>query len=221
MPRSARLDVLLLHRVFASHGVRCCSSHLINDTRFRPDQPFNLKDRSQIPTSLSSEDVRDLLNDLFSLFNELRFSPCLDFDDLFLTNEVYEAWTGWSKAQFDLIFDEVSLFLHSSENRTSRNAMTMFWIKLKTNLSFRQIGSLFNINGDSEKRRLCAAKAFDSVRNLLIKYFVSNYLGIGHMQIEDTKAHNTAYSKVSLSSFGYIRAKQNKHRLMKWLFFLR
>ena len=123
------------------------------------------------------------------------------------------------KHNFDLIFDEVSRFLRSSENRTSRNAMAMFWIKLKTNLSFRQIGSLFNINGDSEKRRLCAAKAFDSVRNLLIKYFVPNHLGIKHMQIEDTKAHNTAYSKVSLSSFGYIRAKQNKHRLMKWLFF--
>ena len=74
--------------------LRCCSSHLINDTRFRPDQPFDLKDRSQIPTLLSSEDVRDLLNDLLSLFSELRFSPCLDFDDLFLTNEDYEAWIG-------------------------------------------------------------------------------------------------------------------------------
>ena len=41
------------------------------------------------------------------------------------------------------------------------------------------------------------------------------------MQIEDTKARNTAYSKLSLSSFGYIRAKQNKYRLMKWRFFLR
>ena len=91
----------------------------------------------------------------------------------------------------------------------------MFWIKLKTNLSFRQIGSLFNINGNSGKRRPCAAKAFDSVRNLLVKYFVPNHLGIGHMQIEDTTAHNTACSKVSSSSFDYIRAKQNKCRLMK------
>ena len=39
------------------------------------------------------------------------------------------------------------------------------------------------------------------------------------MQIEDTKAHNTAYGKVSLSSFDYIRAKQNKYRPMKWSFF--
>ena len=66
MPGSARLGILLLHWVFALHGVRCCSSHLINDTRFHLDQPFDLKDRSQIPTSLSSEDVRDLLNDLLS-----------------------------------------------------------------------------------------------------------------------------------------------------------
>jgi hypothetical protein len=91
MPRSARLDLLLIHRIFAPHGVRCCSSHLINDIRLRPDQSFDLKVRSRIPTPLSSENMRDLLNDLFSLFNEVRFSARLDFDDPFLKNEDYEA----------------------------------------------------------------------------------------------------------------------------------
>ena len=89
-----RLDVLLLHRVFVPYGVRRCSSHLLNDTRLRSDQPFDLNDRSQIPTLLSSDDARDLLDNLFSLFNELKFSPRLDFDDLSLTNQNYEAWTA-------------------------------------------------------------------------------------------------------------------------------
>ncbi|CAF2141157.1 unnamed protein product [Rotaria magnacalcarata] len=85
--------------------------------------------------------------------------------------------------------------LRSSSNRTSRNALAIFWIKIKTNLSFRQIGSLFNISGNSDTRRLRVADAFDSVRELFIKYFVSKHLGIGHITIDDAKIHNTAYSK--------------------------
>ena len=62
------------------------------------------------------------------------------------------------------MFDIISPYLRSSSNRHIRNALAMFWIKLKTNLSFRQIGSVFNIPGNSEDRRKRAADAFDSVR---------------------------------------------------------
>ncbi|CAF1685086.1 unnamed protein product [Rotaria magnacalcarata] len=135
------------------------------------------------------------MNDIFSFFDELRSSPRLDFDDSSLTNEDYEAWTGWSEEQFNDMFKEISVYLRSSSNRTSLNALAIFWIKIKTNLSFRQIGSLFNISGNSDTRRLRAADAFDSVRELFIKYFVSKHLGIGHITIDDAKIHNTAYSK--------------------------
>ncbi|CAM4834786.1 unnamed protein product [Rotaria magnacalcarata] len=151
--------------------------------------------RSQFPTLLSPQQLRDLMNDIFSFFDELRSSPRLDFDDSSLTNEDYEAWTGWSEEQFNDMFKEISVYLRSSSNRTSLNALAIFWIKIKTNLSFRQIGSLFNISGNSDTRRLRAADAFDSVRELFIKYFVSKHLGIGHITIDDAKIHNTAYSK--------------------------
>ena len=196
MPRSARLDLLLVYRIFAPHGIRCCSSYLINDTRLRLNQYIDREGRSLISASLSSEDVQDLLNSLVSSFNELRSSPRLDFDDTSVSSEDYETWTGWTKSQFDSIFQEVSGFLRSSENRTSRNAMAIFWIKVKTNLSFRQIGSLFNMGDDSEMSRLRTSHTFDSVRELLVKHFVSKWLGIGHLKVEDTKAHNTSYSKV-------------------------
>ena len=89
-----------------------------------------------------------------------------------------------------------SMYLRSSSNRTSRNAFAIFWIKLKTTLSFHQIGSLFSISRDSESRRQRAADAFDSVRELLIRYFAPKYLGVGHISIDDSKQHNTAYTKV-------------------------
>ncbi|CAF4093570.1 unnamed protein product [Rotaria sp. Silwood2] len=96
MPNSARLDLLLIHRLYAPHGTRCCISHLINDLRLRPNEYVNMKDRLQFPTMLSPQEIQDLLNDIFSFFDALRSSPRLDFDDPSLTNEDYEAWTGWA-----------------------------------------------------------------------------------------------------------------------------
>ena len=45
MPKAARLDLLLFHRLYAQHGVRCCTSHLLNGSRLRPDEPINIKIR--------------------------------------------------------------------------------------------------------------------------------------------------------------------------------
>ncbi|CAF1519239.1 unnamed protein product [Rotaria sordida] len=199
MPKSARLDLLLLYRLFAARGVHCCRSHLLYGDRLRPDQHIDIENRLPMPTSLSTTQARELFNDLFSLIDTLKSSSHLDFDDPSLTNEDYEAWTGWTIEQFNLMFECISSHLRSSSNRTKRNCFAMFWIKLKTNLSFRQIGSLFNVPGDSESRRKRAADAFDSVRELLISHFVSKHLGIGHLTVDDAKTHNTAYTKVCSS----------------------
>ncbi|CAF4723381.1 unnamed protein product, partial [Rotaria sp. Silwood2] len=134
MPKSARLDLLLLFRLFAPHGVRCCLSHLLNGNRLRPDLHIENSNRLPMPTSLSTEEARELINDLFSLIDTLRFSPHLDFHNSSLTEEDYQAWTGWSLKQFDLMFGYISDYLRSSSNRPARNAFAIFWIKLKTNL---------------------------------------------------------------------------------------
>ena len=104
-----------------------------------------------------------------------------------MTDEEYEAWTGWNKNQFDYMYEQISSFLRSSSNRTSRNAFAVFWIKMKTNLSFRQIGSLFKTGNDSESRRKRAADAFDSIRTLLVELFVPKNLGITHITKEEAK----------------------------------
>ena len=67
---------------------------------------------------------------------------------------------------------------------------------MKTNLSFRQIGSLFKIDNLSESRRKRTADAFESVRTLLVELFVPKNLGITHITKEEAKAYNTSYTKV-------------------------
>ncbi|CAF4657751.1 unnamed protein product [Rotaria sp. Silwood2] len=93
------------------------------------------------------------------------------------------------------MFDMLSPFLRSSCNREPRNALAIFWIKAKTNLSFSQIGSLFNYTGDSEARRKRVADTFDSVRILLVRNLVPLNLGVYHLTRDQALIHNTAFSK--------------------------
>ena len=149
---------------------------------------------------MTIEESRTLINDLLILIEESQSSARLDFDDPLLTNEDYQSWTGWNKQQFDKMFDYVSNHLRSSFNRTARNAFALFWIKLKTNLSFHQIGSLFHITDDVQTRRKRASDSFESVRKLMAEYFVSKHLGVGHLTRDEAKSHNTAYTKVRIIS---------------------
>ena len=87
--------------MYAPCGVRCCSSHLIQSKRLRPDEVIELETRRRLPTSLSVEETQELLSDLLALLQEAISSPRLDFLDPFLSDEAYKAWTGWSKVQYD------------------------------------------------------------------------------------------------------------------------
>ena len=194
MPKTARLDLLIVHLMYAPHGVRCCLSHLLNNNRLTPDVEIIVENRQQLVSCLSSSEMIVLVTDLLSLLHEAVTSPRLDFLDHSLNDEDYLAWPGWTKDQFDNMYNVIYLHLRSSSNRHIRNALAMFWIKLKTNLSFRQIGSIFNIPGNGEDRRKRAADAFDSVRQCLIKNFVSQHLGVQHLTREDAENHNTSFS---------------------------
>ncbi|CAM4817803.1 unnamed protein product [Rotaria magnacalcarata] len=114
--------------------------------------------------------------------------------DTSMSNEDYLTWTGWTKEQFEHMFMLILSHIRSSCNREARNALAMFWIKLKTNLSFRQIGSLFNISGDYENRRKVVSRSFDSIRQVLVDKLLPKHLGIGHLSRSEAIDHNTSFS---------------------------
>ena len=68
------------------------------------------------------------------------------------------------------------------------------WIKLKTNLCFRQIGSLFIIPGDDKNRRKVISRSFDSVDQVLTGVPIPKYLGISHLSRSEAIDHNILYS---------------------------
>ena len=62
------------------------------------------------------------------------------------------------------MYHTILLYLRLCRNRHFRHVLTTLWIKLKTNLSFRQIGSRINILESSEDRCKTAADVSNSVR---------------------------------------------------------
>ena len=193
MPTRERLDMLIRHQLYASHGVRIWKDYLWNDYLL-PDSKINRKNRETSIANLESSIILQLFNDLLSLIQEASSAPRLDFTDPSLTNEDYLTWNRWNQEQFENMFNLVSQHIRTTCNREARNALAMFWIKLKANLSFRQIGSLFNIPGDEENRRKLAARSFDSVRQVLLNKLVPKYLGISHLSRSEAIQHNTSFS---------------------------
>lgn len=194
MPKEARLDLLIIHSMYAPRGVRCCNEHLAGVKRLKPDVSIVMDKRRIITAALNTTEMIATITDLLALVRTAREAPHLDFNDLSLDDEDYLTWTGWTKSQFDHMYGLISSYLRSSSNRHARNAFATFWIKLKTNLSFRQIGSIFNVTGDAEHRRKRMADAFDSVRIALVDHFVPLHLGVGHLNRTEARNNNTSFS---------------------------
>ncbi|CAF4510448.1 unnamed protein product, partial [Didymodactylos carnosus] len=86
MPKRARLDLLIIHHMYAPHGVRCCRTHLITE-RLLPESFVNMENIQTMNVVLDSNEVTNLLNDLLGLLEEATRAPRLDFNDMNLTGD--------------------------------------------------------------------------------------------------------------------------------------
>ena len=66
--------------------------------------------------------------------------------------------------------------IRDSSNRDKTTALAMYWVKLKTGMSFCQICSLFNLHPVQQKQRV--ADAIHTVSEQLAKFFVPEHLGV-------------------------------------------
>lgn len=66
--------------------------------------------------------------------------------------------------------------------------------KVKTNLSFRQVESIFNLRGDGENSRRRMADAFDSVCDALVIDFAPLHLGSRHLSWAEAIRNDTSFS---------------------------
>ncbi|CAF1359779.1 unnamed protein product [Rotaria sordida] len=164
MPKSARLDLLIIHLMYAPNGVRCCPSHLLNNNRLLPD--VEISSVFNIPGT--SEDGRKRAADAFDSVRQ-----CLI--EKFVPRHLGVQHLTREDAKKQNTSFSIEFF---------GNNVTIIW---DGTYLYMGKSSVFNIPGNSEDRRKRAADAFDSVRQCLIEKFVPRHLGVQHLTREDAK----------------------------------
>ena len=90
--------------------------------------------------------------------------------------------------------------MNSLKHRTPFETICQFWIKLKTNLSFRHIGTLFKISTSEESIRRRIEDTFHAVTKYLSDVLVCSNLDLNHLTRTEALTHHTAYTKAFFSN---------------------
>ncbi|CAF4568929.1 unnamed protein product [Rotaria socialis] len=178
--------IFFSRNIWIPEGTRCCSGHLINNllSKDAVDQikPFSIRYQE-----LSSSDVQLLLSKAQTLFEngKKRFS----FDDpRDLNDDEYCLLTSLSRDHFtDFVQITSSSIIRPSCNRSIRTAVGIFLCKLRLGISNRLLACMFQI---ADKRTV--SRIINSARQAIVKSFVPDNLGFGHVTREDVIGRHTA-----------------------------
>ena len=103
-------------------------------------------------------------------------------------------WTGWTRSQFQSMLDCLQTTQDSCQ-RDKSTALLIFWVKLKTGLSFQQIASLLNKNTESGLKMV--SRAFRTIASDLDEHFAPHFITCNHITRDKAfSEHMTAYSSV-------------------------
>ncbi|CAF1025014.1 unnamed protein product [Rotaria magnacalcarata] len=174
-----------LRNIWIPEGVRCCSGHLINNllSKEAADQikPFSIRYQQ-----LSSSDVQLLLSKAQTLFENgkkrFSFDDPRDFND-----DEYCLLTSLSRDNFNDFVQIISLStIRSSCNRSIRTAVGIYLCKLRLGISNRILPCMFQI---ADKRTV--SRIINSARQAIVKSFVPDNFGFGHVTREDVIGRHT------------------------------
>ncbi|CAF4115827.1 unnamed protein product [Rotaria sp. Silwood2] len=180
-----RMLLLCDYKIYCSPNAKRCKSGCVEI----PVERFNE------PTSLTCNQISLLINDLIYEVNRVKLMPLLVENDSMISEDDYQAWTGWSLNDLKDMTSLISPRMHKSKHRQPFDAICMYWIKLKTNLSFRQIGTLFKIQTKEESIRKRVEDSFHAVSRYLHDAIIPSHLGFNHLSRADAIAHHTAYTE--------------------------
>ena len=158
IPTEARFDILIRFRIYSDPECRICFSHLAGNHLSDSVQMSCSAENAE--TSLSCDQASQLIEQFLSIYRETERPFSLDFNNPYFTDHDCLVWTGWTKAQFQSMLD----CLHTTQNSNCRDkctALLIFWVKIKTGLSFQQIASLLNQNNANGRQMV--SRAFRSI----------------------------------------------------------
>ena len=132
---------------------------------------------------LSIDEYEDISNVFISAAVQgSRYFDLENLDDFFL-----HQWTSLTRAQFE----ELTEFIESNKNE----ALAIFFIKLRKNLSFEDIGSLLNLSVTTARRRYNEAREG-------LRRFVDQTFGLKNISRADIVQHSTQIANSLLGREG-------------------
>ena len=182
---SERVILLCDHYLYLSPGARRCITICCE----------TLCQSIHESTRLSSGQVQRLISDLIMKRSRVKHTLLLAEDDPVHNDDDYTLWIGWTLDQLKSMTLFVASRMRYSKYCSPFEAVGLFWTKLKTNLSFRQIDTLFKIDtqGNSVRRRV--EDTFHGVLACLNETLTSEYLDLTHLSRIQVLDHHTAYSR--------------------------
>ena len=178
IPKEAVMDAFITHKIFIPYKNRICPSHLFSNHLSNEAKQLLVVTHESV--TWNSEQVFSFINSLASMCarNSVK-KPKLDFDNDYYSDDDYHVYTGLTKKEH---FDNLLQFcvdLRASSNRSVRNALAIFLVKLRLDISQRAIGNLFGIR--SQK---VVSETISAVGKCLENYFVKKYLGFENITRE-------------------------------------
>ena len=208
-----RSELLLFYNILCLKGSRVCKRHVINCDHIDPSTQFH-----HDKYSLLSEYIKPEKDKSGAIINELLYhlqqrgtsqSP-LDVDAL--SAESIQNLTGWDSDSINAMLEDISHDLSGPNKKLSpKTALIMFWMKLKTNVSWAHLSSLFGISKSSVSR------IYHLVLESLHSKLVPKGLGTSHISREDAMTHNTIFtstfftSNVIIMDGTYIYINKSRH----------
>ena len=90
--------------------------------------------------------MQRLISDLILELSSAKRTSFLFVDDRNFSDDDYISWSGWTLDLLKSVTLLIASRMQTSKHRSPFEVVCLFWKKLKTNLSFGQIGRLFKID---------------------------------------------------------------------------
>jgi len=109
-------------------------------------------------------------------------------EDESLNDSEVKTLFGVNRGQFDSLHAHVAPDLRSSCNRTRRDALAIYLMKLRLNLSQEAIGILFGTQNQSR-----ISDTISTVSNAIYEKFTPKYLGYTHLTPHQVQSHQSQF----------------------------
>ena len=173
-------------RVFIPFTNRICKHHL-QDQELDAPSLSAIQEKASLSGVNGSEFV-ELTEEVSKFCEELSEKSRLTMEDDSLKNEEVKTLFSLTKDQFDDLHMYVAADLRKSTNRTTRDALAMYLIKLRLNLPQNVIRILFGVPTQSK-----VSEAITAVSESLLRRFTPNFLGYKHLTDMQLQTHQSEF----------------------------